>query len=51
MAGGKLRLGSPNVAAVIDKKHASERDGWRKTWLFAVKLAAQRRAGRKARKA
>jgi transposase len=41
MAGTKLRLGRPDVAAVIDEKHAAERDGWRKNRLLAVKLAAR----------
>lgn len=41
MAGTKLRLGRPDVAAIIDEKHAAERDGWRKTRLLAVKLAAR----------
>jgi transposase len=41
MAGTKLRLGRPDVAAVIDEMHAAERDGWRKTRLLAVKLAAR----------
>jgi transposase len=41
MAGTKLRLGRSDVAAVIDEKHAAERDGWRKTRLLAVKLAAR----------
>ena len=34
-------LGMPEVAARIDEMHARERDGWRKTRLLAVKLAAR----------
>ena len=41
MAGRKLKLGIPDVAAVIDQRHAQEPDGWRKTRLLAVKLAAR----------
>ncbi len=41
MAGVKLKLGMPEVAARIDEMHARERDGWRKTRLLAVKLAAR----------
>lgn len=41
MAGVKLKLGVPEVAACIDQRHARERDGWRKTRLLAVKLAAR----------
>lgn len=41
MAKTKLRLGRPDVAAVIDEKHAAEKDGWRKTRLLAIKLAAR----------
>lgn len=41
MAGQKLRLGLPEVAAEINKRHAAEPDGWRKNRLLAVKLAAQ----------
>jgi transposase len=40
MAGIKLRLGLPAVAAVIDGQHREEPDGWRKRRLLAVKLAA-----------
>lgn len=36
-----LRLGRPDVAAVIDEKHAAEKDGWRKNRLLAIKLAAR----------
>ncbi|MDB6135123.1 MAG: family transposase [Verrucomicrobiales bacterium] len=41
MAGARLHLDLPEVAAVIDKLHTAERDGWRKTRLLAVKLAAR----------
>lgn len=41
MAGVKLKLGVPEVAARIDEMHARERDGWRKTRLLAIKLAAR----------
>ena len=41
MSKTKLRLGRPDVAAVIDEKHAAEKDGWRKTRLLAIKLAAR----------
>ena len=41
MAGVKLKLGMPEVAARIDEMHAREPDGWRKTRLLAVKLAAR----------
>lgn len=41
MAGIKLKLGMPEVAAQIDERHAREPDGWRKTRLLAVKLAAR----------
>lgn len=41
MAGIKLKLGMPEVAARIDERHAQEPDGWRKTRLLAVKLAAR----------
>jgi transposase len=41
MAGRKLKLGRPEVAAIIDQRHANEPDGWRKTRLLAVKLAAR----------
>src|SRR5829696_4783990 len=41
MAGIKLKLGMPEVAARIDALHAREPDGWRKTRLLAVKLAAR----------
>ena len=40
MSGQKLKLGRPEVAAIIDDLHAKEPDGWRKTRLLAVKLAA-----------
>ena len=41
MAGRKLKLGLPEVAAVIDKRHAEERDPWRKNRLLIIKLAAR----------
>ena len=41
MARRRLNLGSSKVAAIIDKKYASEPDGWRKTRLLAIKLAAR----------
>lgn len=41
MAGHKLKLGVPEVAQIIDERHAREPDGWRKTRLLAVKLAAR----------
>ena len=41
MAGQKLRLGLPEVAAEINQRHAGEPDGWRKNRLLVVRLAAQ----------
>lgn len=41
MSGKKLKLGLPEVAAVIDARHAAERDPWRKNRLLAIKLAAR----------
>ena len=41
MPGRKLKLNNPEVAACIDERHAREPDGWRKTRLLAVKLAAR----------
>lgn len=42
MSGGKkLKLGLPDVAALIDKRHAVERDAWKKNRLLMVKLAAR----------
>jgi transposase len=41
MAGVKLKLGKPEVATRIDEMYAREPDGWRKTRLLAVKLAAR----------
>lgn len=41
MAGRKLRLGCPEVAAVIDEKHRREKPGWRKDRLLAIKLASR----------
>lgn len=42
MARARLHLDLPEVAAAIDKLHAAERGGWRKTRLLAVRLAARR---------
>ena len=41
MPGRKLKFGKPEVAACIDQLHAREPEGWRKTRLLAVKLAAR----------
>jgi transposase len=41
MARQTLKLGSPEVAAVIDERYATEPGGWRKRRLLAVKLAAK----------
>jgi transposase len=41
MGGRILKLGRPEVAAVIDERYADEPDGWRKRRLLAVKLAAK----------
>lgn len=41
MARTKIQLGRPDVAAIIDKAHAREKVGWRRTRLLAVKLAAR----------
>ena len=41
MPGRKLQLNNPEVAACLDERHAREADGWRKTRLLAVKLAAR----------
>ena len=41
MAGVKLKLGLPEIAAIIDERHANEPDGWSKNRLLAVKLAAR----------
>jgi transposase len=41
MSGRKLQLKKPGVAACIDELHAHAPDGWRKTRLLAVKLAAR----------
>ena len=41
MAGTKLKPGLPEVGANIDKRDASEPEGWRKRRLRAVKLAAK----------
>jgi transposase len=41
MPGRKLKLGLPEVAAVIDARHSAERDPWKKNRLLLVKLAAR----------
>lgn len=41
MPGRKLHLNKPEVAGIIDARYAQERDGWRKTRLLAIKLAAR----------
>ena len=41
MARNTLKLGSPEVAAVIDERYAAEPDGWRRRRLLAVKLTAK----------
>lgn len=41
MRGPKLTLGCPEVAAVIDDLYAREPEGWRKTRLLCVQLAAR----------
>jgi transposase len=41
MAKDKIKLGRPEVAEIIDARHAREPEGWRKTRLLAVKLAAR----------
>lgn len=41
MAGRKLKLGLPDVAVVIDARHSTERDPWKKNRLLLVKLAAR----------
>ena len=41
MRGRKLKLGLPEVAAVIDERHAKERDARNKNRLLAIKLAAR----------
>ena len=41
MPGRKLKLNKPEVAACIAQWHAREPEGWRKTRLLAVKLAAR----------
>ena len=40
MARPKLKLGLPEVAATIGRRHAKERDAWCKNRLLAIKLAA-----------
>jgi transposase len=37
----KLKLSSAEIGAEIDQRHKAEADGWRKTRLLAVKLAAK----------
>jgi len=37
----KLKLGLPEVAAVIDARHSAERDPWKKNRLLLLKLAAR----------
>lgn len=41
MSGRKYKLGSPEVVADIDARHAAERDPWKKNRLLMVKLAAR----------
>jgi transposase len=41
MTGRNLKLGRPEVAAIIDERYAREPDGWRRRRLLAVKLAAK----------
>ena len=41
MRGRKLQLGLPGVAAVIEERHAKERDARNKNRLLAIKLAAR----------
>ena len=41
MPGRKRKRNNPEVAACSDERHAREPDGWRKTRLLAVKLAAR----------
>jgi transposase len=41
MPGRKLKLGLPDVAAVIDTRHCAERDPWKKNRLLLLKLAAR----------
>jgi transposase len=41
MAGTILKLGRPEVAAIIDERYAREPDGWRRRRMLAVKLAAK----------
>lgn len=40
MAGRTLKLGCPEVAAEIERKHRDEKPGWRKDRLLAIKLAS-----------
>ena len=41
MARKTLKLGCPEVAEVIDGKHRTEKPGWRKDRLLAIKLASR----------
>lgn len=41
MRGRKVNLGCPGVAAIIDKRHASEKPGWLKDRMLSIKLAAK----------
>ena len=41
MPGRKLKLGVAEVATIIDQRHATERNPWRKNRLLVVKLAAR----------
>lgn len=41
MPGRKLKLGCPNVAAIIDQRHAGQKSGWLKDRMLAIKLAAR----------
>ena len=41
MRGRKLKLGLPDVAAVIDGRHAKERDARNKNRLLSIKLVAR----------
>ena len=41
MSGRTTKLGAPEVAKIIDERYANEADGWKKTRLLAIKLAAK----------
>lgn len=41
MRGRRLKLDCPEVAAIIDKRHGSEKPGWLKDRMLAIKLAAR----------